>query len=94
MKHSPFLTATPRGLVPAVLSKSPAPQKTDEILAGSANTYLGKYLWEVFWSVSDKWKESRDIGEHTGQDERIFCFKIKDKLQQIYAIIHWDFLQR
>lgn len=92
MKDSPSLT---RRINSCSLAQGPCTtKKAYLILAWSASTYLGKYLRQVFWSVSDKWEESRHIGEHTGQDERILCFKIKDKLQQIYAIVHWDFLQR
>lgn len=53
---------------------------------------LGEDLWQVLWPVGDKGEKCRDVGKHTGQNEGVLCFKVQDKLQQLYALIYWNFL--
>lgn len=40
----------------------------------------------------DKREESRDVGEHTGQDERVFGVVVQHGLQQLHALIDGQLL--
>lgn len=45
-------------------------------------------------SVDHKREECRDIGEDTGQDERVFGFIVEHSLQKLHALVNGQLLDR
>lgn len=54
----------------------------------NSSTYLDEDLWQEVWSVYGQWKKGRDVGEHTGQNERVFGFVVQHGLQELHALIN------
>lgn len=57
-------------------------------------THLVKDSWEELLSSCGKWEESGDVGEHTGQNERVIGFIVQHGLQQPHALVCGEFLRR
>lgn len=53
---------------------------------------LDEDLWQEVRSVYGKWEEGGHIGEHTGQDERVFGLVVQHGLQQLHALIDGQLL--
>lgn len=56
-------------------------------------TDLVKDLRQDLRSPDGKWEEGRDVGEHTGQNERVFGFVVEHGLQHLHALIYGQLLQ-
>lgn len=54
----------------------------------NSSTYLDEDLWQEVWSVYGQWEKGRDVGEHTGQNERVFGFVVQHGLQELHALIN------
>jgi len=53
---------------------------------------LVENLWQDLRSVDCKWEKGRDIGEHTGHDERVFSVVVQHGPQQLHALIYGQLL--
>lgn len=56
------------------------------------STDLVENLWQEVWPLFNKWEEGRDVGEHTGQDERVFGVVVQHGLQQLHALVYRQLL--
>ncbi|KPP66362.1 cystatin-M-like, partial [Scleropages formosus] len=55
--------------------------------------HLVQHLGQEVWPVGDERKEGGHVGEDAGKDQGVPCLIAEHGLQQLNALVHWDFLR-